>query len=123
MLRNFFRKKGDRNLNEQDDNQGQEAEIIDVAEEQQEPAAEAQAPSVEADLRNKLVRLQADFDNFRKRSIAGRQEAREEAKREMMLDLLPIYDNFERALSHAQEQEDYGALRTGIQGIMQQMKD
>lgn len=84
---------------------------------------EAGSSAREADLTNKLMRLQADFDNFRKRSLAGRAEAREEARREVLLDLLPIYDNFLRAMDHAAEVEDYGSLRGGIEGIMQQMHE
>lgn len=132
MIRNFFRKKGDTDLNKNPDEH--EAEIVDLAEEsaQQEQEGGAQAAgaqqaatgsTVEADLKNKLVRLQADFDNYRKRTASGRAEAREETRRELLLDLLPVYDNFQRALGHAQEQEDYGALRAGIQGIMQQMEE
>lgn len=77
----------------------------------------------ESELTNKLIRLQADFDNFRKRSLAGRAEAREEARREVILDLLPVYDNFLRAMSHAAEMEDYGALHTGIESILQQLRE
>ncbi len=138
MIRNFFRKKGDNELNKKHDEH--EAEIVDLAEETasqndqqagteellESPSAQPQsagAASVEADLKNKLIRLQADFDNYRKRTATGRSEAREETRRELLLDLLPVYDNFQRALGHAQEQEDYGALRAGIQGIMQQMEE
>jgi len=130
MIRNFFKKKGDTDLNTE--NNDREAEIVDMAPEGEEqqaeeagqdaPAQASAAPSVEADLKNKLVRLQADFDNYRKRTAAGRQEAREEARRELLLDMLPVYDNFLRAMSHAQEQEDYGALRAGIEGILLQMQ-
>lgn len=113
----------------ENNNADNEAEVIDITEDAQAEATPEEKPeihfggSVEADLKNKLVRLQADFDNFRKRSNAGKQEAREEARREIILHLLPVYDNFERAMVHAREQEDYGALRTGIEGIMQQMND
>lgn len=132
MIRNLFRKKGDTDVsNETNDN---EAEIVDL-----DPEAEAtegsdqnnqaqqqqqSGPSArEADLTNKLIRLQADFDNFRKRSLAGRAEARDEARKEIVLDLLPIYDNFLRAMDHAEETEDYGSLRGGVEGILQQMRE
>jgi molecular chaperone GrpE len=128
MIRNFFRKKGETELNK--NNEEQEAEIVDLGEERAQSETESQEAtpsekpaSVEVDLKNKLLRLQADFDNFRKRSIAGKQEAREEARRELLLGLLPVYDNFLRAMGHAQEQEDYGSLHAGIQGIMQQMRE
>lgn len=138
MIRNFFRKKGDSELNK--NNQEHEAEIVDLAEEastaeaeelarqqetEQQQAQEKPVDDVlqQTDLMNKLVRLQADFDNYRKRTATGRAEARDEARREVLLDLLPIYDNFLRALGHAEEVEDYGSLRAGIQGILQQMRE
>ena len=130
MIRNFFRKKGDDLNDNNEQNETNEAEIVDLAEEQQQQEhaqSEGQAgdeqASIEADLKNKLIRLQADFDNYRKRTATGRQEAREETRRELLRDMLPIYDNFVRAMGHAQEQEDYGSLRVGLQGIMQQMHD
>lgn len=139
MIRNFFRKKGDTEVNKNE--QEPDAEIVDLAEEvatteaeeatKQEqsqpsgndnPAGNAGAQQ-QADLMNKLMRLQADFDNYRKRTATGRSEARDEARRELLLELLPIYDNFLRALGHAEEVEDYGSLRAGIQGILQQMQE
>jgi molecular chaperone GrpE len=138
-MRNFFRKKGEPEVtnetNEQQTDQDIEngtdtVETEEVVTEQQgpEPVERTSGGSTdtsarEADLMNKLIRLQADFDNFRKRSLAGRAEARDEAKREILLDLLPIYDNFLRAMDHAEEMEDYGSLRTGIEGILQQMRE
>lgn len=128
-MRNFFRKKSETNVTEeQNDNQPDVVDITPEGAETEEPqAAQAEpdnsAARREADLTNKLLRLQADFDNFRKRSLAGRAEAREEARRELLLDLLPVYDNFLRAMDHAKEMEDYGSLRTGLDGILQQMRE
>ncbi len=131
MIRQFFKKaKGDSTLDK--NTEDQDAEIVDIAgEEANDISAElneqsdfkAQAAVIQADMMNKLMRLQADFDNYRKRTATGRMEAREEARRELILDLLPIYDNFLRAMGHAEEVEDYGSLRAGIQGILQQMRD
>ncbi len=130
MFRQFFRKaKGDNKVD--DRTEEQDAEIVDIAaqdidqagELDEQPDFKAQAAAVHADLMNKLMRLQADFDNYRKRTAAGRTEAREEARRDIMLELLPIYDNFLRAMGHAEEVEDYGSLRAGIQGILQQMQE
>lgn len=128
-MKNFFRKKSETNVTE-DQNENQ-PEVVDITPENAEPVEAPAAPIQndeaavrrEADLTNKLLRLQADFDNFRKRSLAGRAEAREEARRELLLDLLPVYDNFLRAMDHAAEMEDYGSLRTGLDGILQQMRE
>ncbi|MGI8907506.1 MAG: nucleotide exchange factor GrpE [Candidatus Sumerlaeaceae bacterium] len=71
----------------------------------------------------KLLRLQADFDNFRRRNASAKQEARDEARRELLDSLLPIYDNFLRAIEHADIEEDYSPFLSGIHGIRQQFED
>ncbi len=128
MIRNFFRKGGGDVTNDTEQQDTDITNIEDIHDEvetetsQAENQAEQQSLR-ESELTNKLIRLQADFDNFRKRSLAGRAEAREEARREIILDLLPVYDNFLRAMNHAAEMEDYGALHTGIEGIMMQLRE
>lgn len=74
------------------------------------------------DAQQKLMRLQADFDNFRRRNATARQEARDEARREMLEALLPVYDNFLRAIDHAADEEDYSQFMSGIHGIRQQFE-
>jgi molecular chaperone GrpE len=70
-----------------------------------------------------LLRLQADFDNFRRRNASARQDARDEARRELLEQLLPIYDNFLRAIEHAEDAEDYSPFLQGIRGMRQQFED
>lgn len=112
------------NMNQQD----HEAEIVDLTENQTESGEDEMetqvgAPPVQVDLMNKLVRLQADFDNYRKRTASNRAETRDETRREVFLDLLPVRDNFQRALNHALEQEDFSSLRSGLEGILQQLDE
>lgn len=130
MIRNFFRIKGDGELTDQVNQE--DAETIDISRDGGAASGLSDEPQGslvddsgvrEAELTGKLLRLQADFDNFRKRTIASRAEARDEARREIVLDLLPIYDNFLRAMDHAEEMEDYGSLHTGVAGILQQMRE
>lgn len=71
----------------------------------------------------KLLRLQADFENFRRRNASAKQEARDESRREMLEALLPIYDNFLRAIEHAEEAEDYSPFFEGVRGIRQQFDE
>lgn len=58
-------------------------------------------------------RVQADFDNFRRRNNAVRAEAYEEGKRDTVEKLLPVLDNIERALAAAQDEES--PLRSGVE--------
>lgn len=58
-------------------------------------------------------RVQADFDNFRRRNSAVRAEAYEEGKRDTVEKLLPVLDNIERALASAGEEES--PLKSGVE--------
>ena len=49
----------------------------------------------------KLLRLQADFENFRRRNATARAEAAADARRQMLAGLLSVYDNFLRARDYA----------------------
>lgn len=52
---------------------------------------------------DRLLRLQADFDNYRKRVLKEREEVYSYALEEVMLQLLPVIDNFERAIDSFKE--------------------
>ncbi|MDR2521012.1 MAG: nucleotide exchange factor GrpE, partial [Spirochaetaceae bacterium] len=64
------------------------------------------------------LRKAADFDNYRKRSAREKQEAIEFANQSLLLDLIPILDDFERALKAAaasqKTEADFNALFDGI---------
>jgi molecular chaperone GrpE len=83
----------------------------------------AQAVAEERDaLRDRLLRTAAEFDNFRKRVDRERRELTEFAAADMLSELLPIVDNFERALQTAAPPEAE-RFRTGIEMIHRQMLD
>lgn len=73
---------------------------------------------------NLAQRMQADFDNFRRRNSAVRAEAYEDGRRDTVKELLPVLDNIERALASAGEEES--ALKTGVEmvhrGLMETLK-
>lgn len=69
---------------------------------------------------NMAQRVQADFDNFRKRNKATRAEAFEDGAREFIRQLLPVVDNLERALSQQTEDESF---KTGVNMIYRQLMD
>lgn len=66
-------------------------------------AAAGTEPEVETteQLMDRLMRLQAEYENFRKRSIRERTEWGARAKENLVLDLLPVVDSFDRALAAA----------------------
>ncbi len=89
---------------------------------QPDPAAEALA-AAEAkaeEYLNLAQRVQADFDNYRKRTKATRAEAFEDGAREFIKQLLPVVDNLERAI--AQETGDE-TLMTGVKLVYKQLME
>ena len=74
------------------------------------------------ELRDIHLRKLAEFDNFRKRTERERVEIKRFANEELMRDLLPVLDNFERALDHGPE-ADPDAFHQGIEMIAKQLWD
>ena len=88
------------------------------------PAVEEEANHLKAELdhvRDIYLRKLAEFDNFRKRVEREREEIRLAGVEEMVRELLPVLDNFERALQHAED--DSGAFREGVEMIAKQLWD
>ena len=85
---------------------------------EQDALAQAQAQAEE--YLNLAQRVQADFDNFRRRTKATRAEAFEDGAREFIKQLLPVVDNLERAV--AQESGDESLL-TGVKLVYKQLME
>jgi molecular chaperone GrpE len=86
---------------------------------------ELQARAVKADENwERLLRVTADFENFKKRAARERTEAAQFANADLLQRLLPILDNFEMAQAAAQgaQGEKLASLQTGIAMIQQQLK-
>ena len=74
---------------------------------------EAQAQIDE--LEDRLLRLTAEYDNFRKRAQREKNEARQFANQRLLEKQLPVLDNFEMALTAAKDADS--AIRDGVQMI------
>ena len=73
--------------------------------------------------RNQYLRTLADFQNFRRRSEEQKGESGQFANRELILGLLPIIDNFERALAAAEKSQSYESLVGGVGLTLRQILD
>ena len=73
---------------------------------------------------DRLVRATADFDNFKKRAAREKQDAIRYANEGLLEKLVPVLDNFDAALSAAQNSsaESAQSLQTGVAMIFQQLK-
>ncbi|MDR1239164.1 MAG: nucleotide exchange factor GrpE [Treponema sp.] len=67
-----------------------------------------------ADAKDQFLRKAADFENFRKRMIREKQDAIDFANQSLLLDLIPIIDDFERAIQSAGSSQDFNSLYEGI---------
>ena len=82
-------------------------------------------PSLEEQLavwRDKYLRLQAEFDNFRKRTIKEKMELVERGGEGAWKAILPIIDDMERAVAASKKSEDIDALRQGEELVMKKFE-
>jgi molecular chaperone GrpE len=69
---------------------------------------------------NKMLRVAADFDNFRKRAAREADEARARGQQNAVMKLLPVFDNLERATLHVDASADVKSLSDGLRMVMKQ---
>jgi molecular chaperone GrpE len=78
-----------------------------------------------AELNDQYLRKAADFENFRKRMFKEKQESIDFANQNLLLDIIPVLDDFERALKSAQDggrsEADFQNLLEGISMIQQRL--
>jgi molecular chaperone GrpE len=71
----------------------------------------------------RLQRLQAEFDNYRKRTIKEKEDISKYASERLVGAILPVLDNFERAIDSAQTSHDVAAYAQGVEMIFRQLHD
>jgi molecular chaperone GrpE len=87
-------------------------------------AAETEGPEAElARTKDRLLRMAADFDNYRKRARRDIADAERRVQEDLLTKLLPSFDNLERAASHAESAPDVKALAEGLKMVMRQFQD
>lgn len=92
------------------------------AEAEQDPAAEAEALKVQlAEGAERMKRLQADFENFRRRTRQEKEELSNMVVQDFIKDLLPMIDNFDRAM--AAEAADGAKFQQGVEMIYNQLAE
>lgn len=98
------------------------AEAEQAAEEKQEPAADERDEKI-TELQNRLLRLQADFDNFRRRTTGEKEQLSSFVTAGVVGKFLKVLDNFERAEASAEKTSDFEGLLTGMKQIRRQFED
>lgn len=109
--------------NKQDPEQGEQTVSEDDGQHKAEPTLEQKL----AETNDKYLRLYAEFDNFRKRSMRERTEYLKYAGEEVFKMLLPVVDDFERSIKATENMTDGKAVMEGVklihhklQGILKQ---
>jgi molecular chaperone GrpE len=75
-----------------------------------------------AEARDKMLRAQAELDNYRKRARRELDDERKYAEINLLRDLLPVLDNITRAIDHAEKKADPAALVEGVRMVAQQLE-
>jgi len=107
------------------------AEEQTAGEEQAAPAADPPGPTAETaedlarerdELRERLLRTAAEFDNFRKRTERERRDLHEAAAADLIRDLLPVVDDLERALSATPPADGDAASASDAAGTLEDFR-
>jgi molecular chaperone GrpE len=93
-----------------------EAQLVEELSELDSAKAEAE------ELRDRYARLQADWDNFRKRTNTERQQERSRAAQHLIERLLPVVDDLERAIEHSDTANE-ASLKSGIAAVYAKLSE
>ncbi len=74
------------------------------------------------ELKKQVIYAQAEFQNFRRRKEEEQKEFAKYSNSELIKSLLPVLDNFERALQAAEQTRNFDALITGVSGTSKQLQ-
>ncbi len=92
-----------------------EEDFARMQQELEEAKAESEAAT------DKLMRLAAEFDNYKKRNIKEQESVRKYAAQNLIKELLPILDNLERAIDSANESKEVDSLIDGVKMTLKQL--
>lgn len=84
----------------------------------EEPEAEVSAVEKElAETKDRMLRIAADFENYRKRARREQEEARVKGREEVLKELLPVFDNLDRAVEAAGAQTEGASASAIVEGV------
>lgn len=96
-------------------------DAVDTEAAVEELSAEEQLQEQLAAEKDKFMRLFAEFENYKKRTNRERIELFKTASQDVMVAMLPVLDDFERALSHIEDDKEAEELRKGVLLIYQKL--
>ena len=75
------------------------------------------------EMNDKYMRLTAEFDNYRKRNLKEKMDLVKSAGQDILINILPVMDNFERAIQSMDTESKEGAVKEGIEIIYNNFKE
>jgi molecular chaperone GrpE len=131
----FNRMKSKKNTEKIENNTGSEATTDNIAEQIDTPATEQKSADLPSkvyteeeyqnkinELNDKYLRLYSEFDNFRKRTLKEKIDLSRTASEDVIRELLPVLDDFDRALVSMNATDQVEAVKEGVQLIHAKMK-
>jgi molecular chaperone GrpE len=96
-------------------------------EKQAEGTASAETASVESggeleEMQKKYLYLLSEFENFKRRSARERLDLFKNASKDLLVDLLPVLDDFERGLAAMEQAKEVSAVKTGVDLVYQKFR-
>ena len=115
--------KKNESVNDQSNENEEQKELLDdqPVDEKLNPVEELQAKIIE--LNDKYLRLYSEFDNFRKRTAKEKIELMQTAGENVFKTMLPVVDDFERAVKSNSEITDAAAIKEGVNLIYHKLKN
>ena len=98
----------------------------DTMTEPTEAAAPSEVEQLTAEVaawKDKFLRLQAEFDNYRKRTLREKMELVETGGKDVLLAMLPVRDDMQRAVAAMEKTDDVESVRQGVQLIAQKFTE
>jgi molecular chaperone GrpE len=113
----------EKEINDQEqENTTNEQEVVNEAKQENEASKEPTAEEKYAELNDRFLRLYAEFDNFRKRSNKEKVDLISNANAGVLTDLLPVMDDFERAILNNDNATDIEIVKEGFYLIFNKLK-
>tara|TARA_B100001059_G_C17713573_1_gene516777 strand:+ start:100 stop:645 length:546 start_codon:yes stop_codon:yes gene_type:complete len=114
------KKKKESKKAENSENVAEESQVIENTNE--ETAKEPTPEEKYSELNNRFLRLYAEFENYRKRTNKERLDLITNANSDLLKDLVPVIDDFERAIANNVEAEDIEGIKEGFSLIYNKYK-
>lgn len=117
-------KQGENNVEEQEKEQKEKEVAADTDTNEDQSEEKTRIEELEQQLQEKeeaYLRLYAEFDNFRKRSAKERIEQTKTAGRDIILDLLPVLDDINRAQVTMEDADDVEGVKEGVELILNKL--